>query len=310
MITPKFVTEKADISAGYGKFVISPLPEGYGQTVGNSLRRVLLSSIEGVGITYIKIDGVNHPFSTLEGVKESVLEIMLNLKLLRFTVAGDGPFTVSYSGKGVGKVTGADFKGGDVTVVNDSQYIAEVTSAKTKLNIELTLEKGMGYSIAEDKEKRELGVMATDSIFSPVSKVNYKVDGVRVGRTSKFEKVTLEIWTDGTIKPIDALEQASTTLQGFFGHVLSDAQDAQTQSDNDAARVVPAKEVDKKVYQTIIDELDLPTRVINALLREKIETVEDLLARGKEDLVGLKGVGRKSVDLIEKELEKLGIPFV
>lgn len=310
MITPTFVTEKADMSAEYGKFIISPLPEGYGQTVGNSLRRVLLSSIEGVGITYVKIDGVNHPFSTLEGVKESVLEILLNLKLLRFTATGSGPFTVSYSGKGVGKVTGADFKGGDVTVVNDSQYIAEVTSAKTKLNIELTLEKGMGYSIAEDKEKRELGVMAVDSIFSPVSKVNYKVDGVRVGRTSKFEKVTLEVWTDGTIKPVEALEEASKTLQGFFGHVLSDAQDAQTQHDNNAARVVPAKEVDKKVYQTIIDELDLPTRVINALLREKIETVEDLLARGKEDLVGLKGVGRKSVDLIEKELEKLGIPFV
>lgn len=309
MITPTFVTEKADMSANYGTFIISPLPEGFGQTMGNALRRVLLSSIEGIGITYVRVDGVNHPFSTIEGVKESVLELLLNLKLLRFKAAGDGPFTISYSGKGVGKLTGADFKSGDVTIVNDNQYISEVTSPKTKLSIELTLEKGMGYSVAEDKEKREFGVMAVDSIFSPVSKVNYKVESARVGRTSNFDKLTLDVWTDGTIAPIKALEEAATTLQGFFGHVLSDAPEKVPAGDGTANSLMPAKEVDKKVYQTIIDELDLPTRVINALLREKIETVEDLLARGKEDLVGLKGVGRKSVDLIEKELEKLGIPF-
>lgn len=310
MITPTFVTEKADISATYGKFVISPLPEGFGQTVGNALRRVLLSSIEGIGITHVKINGVSHQFSTIEGMKESVLELLLNIKLLRFKANGDGPFTVSYSGKGVGKLTGADFKGGDVAVVNDTEYIAEVTSPKTKLSIELSLEKGMGYSVAEEKEKREFGVISVDSIYSPVSKVNYKVESARVGRTSNFDKLTLEIWTDGTIEPITVLEQASATLQSFFGHVLSDAPEKAHDSDGVGNAVVPMKEVDKKVYQTIIDELDLPTRVINALLREKIETVEDLLARGKEDLVGLKGVGRKSVDLIEKELEKLGIPFV
>lgn len=309
MISPSFITEKVDSSSTYGKFIISPLPAGFGATVGNTLRRILLSSIPGASVTYVRIDGVNHQFATIPGVKESILDIVLNIKALCFQVTGKGPYTVSYSGKGIGKVHGSDFKGGDAEVVNGDQYIAELTSPKAKLDIELTVEQGEGYSPAEDKEKKEFGTIAVDSTFSPVVKINYSVEVTRVGRRSDYDKLILEIWTDGTINPTDVLKQASGLASDFFAHILSGRDVKKTETELEEEDSALPKEVDKKVYQTIIDELDLPTRVINALLREKIETIEDLVKRGKEDLVGLKGVGRKSVDLIEKELEKLGIPF-
>ena len=309
MNTPNFSTEKIESSSDYCKFVLSPLPSGYGHTLGNTLRRILLSSIPGAAVTYVKIDGVSHPFSTLTGIKESVLEILLNIKLLRLKTTGEGPYTMTLSGKGIGTVTGADFKSGDVEIVNKDQYIAEITSAKAKLDIEITVEQGRGYSTADEKEKKSFGVIGVDSAFSPITKVNYTVEGARVGRRSDFDKLTLEIWTDGTINPTDVLKDAATAASEFFGHILSGRDSATDDMSERQEEAALPKEVDKKVYQTIIDELDLPTRVINALLREKIETVEDLLKRGKEDLVGLKGVGRKSVDLIEKELDKLGIPF-
>lgn len=308
MITPNFSTDKADISAHYGKFILSPLPSGYGHTLGNTLRRILLSSIAGSAVTYVKIDGVSHAFSTLTGIKESVLEVLLNIKLLRFKTSGEGPYTMTLSGKGVGKITGADFKG-DVEILNRDQYITEITSPKTKLDIEITVEQGSGYTTADEKEKKSFGMIGVDSAFSPILKVNYTVEGARVGRRSDFDKLNMEIWTDGTMNPTDALKQASSVASEFFGHILSGRDVRRDESEVQSEEAALPKEVDKKVYQTIIDELDLPTRVINALLREKIETVEDLLKRGKEDLVGLKGVGRKSVDLIEKELDKLGIPF-
>jgi DNA-directed RNA polymerase subunit alpha len=263
----------------------------------------------GAAVTHVKIGGVSHAFSTLSGVKETALEVLLNLKLLRFKVAGTGPFTLTYSGKTVGIITGADFKGGNVEVVNKDQYIAEVTSPKAKLDIELTVDEGLGFLGADEKEKKDFGVIAVDSAFSPVRRVNYSIEGARVGRKSDYDKLILEIWTDGTINPTDALQKTSEIVSSFFGHILSGRDSVMSEDDQETNEAKLSKEVDKKVYQTIIDELDLPTRVINALLREKIETVEDLLKRGKEELVGLKGVGRKSVDLIGKELDKLGIPF-
>ena len=249
MLKPNFLTEKVEVLDGYGKFIISPLPAGFGQTLGHSIRRALLSSIEGASITHVKIDGVNHQFSTIEGLKESVLDMILNLKLLRFKTTATGPFTVSYTGKGIGKITGADFKGAAVSVANPDQYIAEITSAKTKLSIDLDIEKGIGYTTAEEKEKKEFGVLSVDSIFSPVSKVNYQVEGVRVGRTSDFDKLTLEIWTDATIDPLKALEIAASTLSSFFGYILSDAQVAEDALNNAAAQIKISKEIDKKVYE-------------------------------------------------------------
>lgn len=307
MIQPSFTTNKIESSENYGKFSLTPLPAGYGHSMGNALRRVLLSSIEGAAVTYVKINNAVHPFSSVDGVKESALEIILNIKSLRLSFKGNGPFTMSLSSKGKGKVTGANFKGGDVEVVNKDQEIAELTTSDAKLEIEVTIEKGLGFSAAEDKEEAPFGSMAVDSVFSPVTKVVYKVEDERVGRTSNYDKLTLEVWTDGTISPEDAVTQSATILTSFFAHV-SDAsveRSAVSKGDQDAERAV--RIADEKVNEIIIDELDLPTRVINALLREKIETVGDLVTRGPEALANLKGVGRKSITLIEKEVEKFGV---
>ncbi|HLC94287.1 MAG TPA: DNA-directed RNA polymerase subunit alpha [Patescibacteria group bacterium] len=309
MNKPQFITERLNESSSHGTFVISPLPAGFGSTIGNGLRRTLLSSIGGAAVTYVKINDVVHPFSIIKGVKESVLDIILNIKLLRFKTVGEGPFEMSISKKGIQRVTGADFKKGDIEVVNKNQHITEITADKTKLEITLIIEKGTGYSQAEEKEKKEFGMLALDSVFSPVSKVNYSVEPVRVGRKTNFDKFIVDIWTDGTITPHNCLKEAAGILSEYFGYILSGKDVKEVEEEKKTEETVGGRSVDKKVYQTIIDELDLPTRVINALLREKIETVEDLIKRGKNGLVGLKGLGEKSLDLVEKELEKLGIPF-
>jgi len=308
MIKPSFTTKKVESSENYGRFIITPLPAGYGHSMGNALRRVLLSSIEGVAVTYVKINNTVHPFSSVDGVKESALEMILNIKSLRFSFKGNGPFTMNLSHKGKGQVTGADFKGGDVEVVNKDQSIAELTTSDAKLEIEITIEKGMGFSASEDKEEATFGTMAVDSIFTPVTKVVYKVEDERVGRTSNYDKLSIDIWTDGAISPEDALSQSCEVLTTFFGSVSHDTDDkATTQKAVSAEGAAAVRIADEKVNEIIIDELDLPTRVINALLREKIETVGDLIIRGPEALANLKGVGRKSITLIEKEVEKFGV---
>lgn len=309
MFSPNFVTEKIESTSSYSKFILSPLPPGFGYTLGNSLRRTLLSSIEGAAVSYVKINDIVHPFTTIKGVKESALDIILNIKLLRFKVLSDGPYELNLTVKGKQKVTGGDFEGGGIEVVNKDQSIAEITDDKAKLDITLVVEKGRGFSPSEEKEKKQFGFLAIDSVFSPVVKVNYAVEGTRVGRKSNFDKLVLEIWTDGTISPSDSLRTSASFLADYFNYILSGKDVKETKEVEVGAKDELMRKIDKKVYQTIIDELDLPTRVVNALLREKIETVEDLVKKGKDNLVNLKGFGKKSLDLIEKELEKLGIPF-
>jgi len=309
MLEPDFITEKVLEEKGFGKFTLAPLPAGFGHTLGNTLRRTLLSSLPGLAITHVQINNAVHPFTTISGVKESVLDIILNLKGLRFAAQGDGPFEFTVSSKGEGKITGADFKGGDVEVVNKNHHIAQIVSSKAKLDISIAVEKGIGYSPSEEKEKKEFGMLAIDSVFSPVKKVNFKVEGTRVGRRSNYDKLTLEIWTDDSISPFDAMKKSCSLLTQYFGFILSGKDDKKTDEEETEIKGALPIKVDKKVYQTIIDELDLPTRVVNALLREGIETIEDLIKRGKKELVDLKGVGKKSLDLIEKELEKLSVRF-
>lgn len=307
---PNFVTEKVEENSSYGKFSLSPLPSGFGTTLGHSLRRILLSSLIGSAVTYVRINDIVHPFSTITGIKESALDIILNIKLLRFKALGAGPYELSLKASGRGKVYAKDFKGGgDIELVNKDQYLAEITDEKKKLDINIIIESGVGYSASEEKEKKEFGLLAVDSVFTPVTRVNYTVEGARVGRKTNFDKLIIEIWTDGSISPTDALKHSAGVLSSYFSYILSGKDEKRKEDELPTDKETSHERVDKKVYQTIIDELDLPTRVINALLREKIETVEDLVKRKKENLVDLKGVGRKSLDLIEKELEKLGIPF-
>ncbi len=304
MPNPTFFTQKIEEGQTYGKFIIEPLTPSFGQSLGVALRRTMLSSLKGAAITYVKIEGVPHFFSTIKGVKESVLDIILNLKQLRFKTAGEGPFKVTLSVKGADKVYGKNVEG-EVEVVNKDLYIAEITSDKGKLEIEAIVELGVGYVTDEEREKKE-GFIPVDSFFSPVKKVNFKVEEARVGRKSNLDRLILEIWTDGSIKPIDALHQSSSLLSEYFTYLLSGKDSPRPKEEESEAQ--KAKEgADQKLYEVIIDELNLPSRVINALLRENIETVADLVKVGKDSLTNMKGVGKKSIELIEEELKKMGI---
>lgn len=305
MLNPNFSTKKVEESATYGKFILEPLPLSFGQSLGHALRRTLLSSLQGAAITNVKIDEVSHLFSTLKGVKESAMEVMLNLRELKFEAKGEGPFKVELKTKGPGKIYGKDLEG-EIKPVNTDVYIAEITDEKGKLELEAIVEVGMGYSSVEEREKKEYGFIAVDAFFSPVKKVNFKVTEARVGRKTNFDRLTLEVWTDGSIKPSECLKQSSEILANFFAYFLSGKDTPQLKverSEEEAKQEL----IDKKLYEIIIDELSLPSRVINALLREHIETVADLVKSGKEKLTNMKGVGKKSIELIEEELKKMGI---
>ncbi len=305
MLSPNFFTQVVEDGSVYGKFVVEPLPVSLGQSIGNALRRVLLSSLEGVAVTNVKIDGASHLFSTIKGVKESALELTLQIKQLRLEAAGAGPYRLFLSVKKPGKVYASQFEG-DAKVVNGDLYIGEITDGKGKLEIEVIAEKGTGYSPVEEREQKEFGYIPVDTFFSPVKKVNFKVEEARVGRKSNVEKLTMEITTDGSIKPHDALKQSTEMLASFFGHLFS-GKDTPAVDEVKAESVEKKEVIDKKLYEVIIDELNLPSRVINALLRENIETVADLIKVGRDKLTNMKGVGKKSIELIEEELKKMGI---
>ena len=307
MLNPIFFTHKTE-EGNCGKFVIEPLPQGFGQSIGHALRRTLLSSLKGIAVTNIKFDGAPHLFSTIAGVKESVLEIMLNIKQLKFDVKEGGPYKISFEGKGAKKIFAKDIEG-EVNPINEDLYIAEITDDKAKLSFEAIVEAGVGYSTVEDREEKKTGYIPVDAFFSPIKKVNIKVEDARVGRKGNSDRLILDVETDGSIKPTDAVKQATELLTEYFSYLLSgrDAPELKKQiSEADEKK----EAIDKKLFEIIIDELNLPSRVINALLREKIETVADLVKTGKDKLTGMKGVGKKSIELIEEELKKMEIELI
>lgn len=316
MLTPIFTTKKAESSNDFAQFVLEPLAPSFGQTVGNALRRTLLSSLKGAAIVAIKVDGVPHLFSSIKGVKETALEIMLNLKLLKFKTAGEGTFKVTLSKKGVGKVYAKDIEG-EAQVVNGDQYIAEITDPKGKLEVEALVEDGFGYVLAEEQQTKEFGYIAVDSSFSPVKKVNFRIEAARVGRKTNYERLLVDVLTDGSVTPEEALKTAAQTIADQFSHIVNVEAAAKEAAPGATAPVsatataaaAPAAEIDKKFYDLIIDELNLPSRVVNALLRENIETVADLIKIGEDRLVSFKGLGKKSIELIKDELKKLGVQW-
>lgn len=310
MQTANFVTKRGESNSTHSVFTFEPLAPSFGQTMGNALRRTLLSSLKGGAIVAVKIDEVPHLFSSLKGVKETALEISLNLKQLKFKVENEGTFKITLSKKGIGKVYAKDIEG-EVAVVNPDAYIAEITDEKGKIEVEAMVEAGYGYVLAEEQTTKEFGFIAVDSSFSPVTRVNFKVDNARVGSKSNFDRLTLEVWTDGSVTPEEALKDAAKTISGQFTHVLAVEEAAKTEAVSGVAgapaAVAPKAEIDKKFYDLIIDELNLPSRVVNALLRENIETVADLINIGEGKLVSFKGLGKKSIELIKDELKKLGV---
>jgi len=298
-----------DHSATSSSFVIEPLQSGYGMTLGNSLRRVLLSSIAGAGVTSFKIEGATHEFTTVKGVKEDIVGIMLNLKLLRFRVYGDEPQTLRIVKKGKGAVTGKDIQGNaDVEVVNTDQVIATIDDDKTTLTIDLVVETGRGYrTIDESTAKKTTDYIALDTIFSPVLRVRYKVEKTRVGQVTDLDRLSIAVDTDGTITPRDAFEEASAVLVNQYTALAGKTRVAaqETAETSVAGSVLGAGSDDSSLLSTSIEDLNLTARTTNALVNNDIHTIQDLFSLSDGELRDLKGFGSKALDEVKDKLAEL-----
>lgn len=302
MVNPTFKVSEDKKEAGHSIFIIEPLEPGFGQTLGVALRRVLLTNIEGAAVTSIKIDGVRHLFSTLPGLKEDMIEFMLNIKTLRIRLTGSKKEAkVKLIVSGPKTLTGKDIETTDgVEVMEASHYLGSLADKKSKISMEMTVEAGFGYSLAEERKISTVGVIPIDAIFSPVTKVNYKVEQTRVGRQTNFDKLVLEVWTDKTIEPKDAIDQASKLLVAYFYQVFEPNSEV-----SELASV--ASPISNEYLSMTVDELDLPTRIYNSLRNAGIETVGDMLKVPRKELMGYRNLGAKSITLIEDSLKDKGI---
>jgi DNA-directed RNA polymerase subunit alpha len=297
-----------------GVFEIDGLYPGYGHTLGNSLRRIILSSLPGASITSIKIDGVSHEFSTMEGIKEDVIVMILNLKRMRFKMLSDEPQTVTISVKGPKEVTGADIKtSGQVEVLTPELHIAEVTG-KINLDIELKIEKGLGFIPKEivQKEKVEIGTIAVDAIFTPIRRVSYDVENMRVGDKTNHNRLRISIETDGTLTPREALSQAIVIMINQLKAIVDFKEVEEVVAPKAKAEKAETKESDKKddfsdVLKTRTDGLDLSTRTLNSLTAANIRTLGGLARKKREDLLEVEGIGEKGITEIKKVLSKFGL---
>ncbi len=290
----------------YGKFVVEPLERGYGNTLGNSLRRVLMSSMPGVAVTSIKIDGVLHEFSTVEGVKEDITEIVLNIKGLVVKINGDGPKVVYIEAEGPGEVTAGSIKcDSEVEILEPDMHIATLGEG-AKLFMEITLDKGRGYVSAErNKEMMTpvIGVIPVDSIYNPVNKVNYTVENTRVGQITDYDKLALEVWTNGTISAQEAVSLAAKVLTEHLNLFVDLTGEAYA---GDSIMVEKDDKGKEKVLEMTIEELDLSVRSFNCLKRANINTVEDLINKTEEDMMKVRNLGRKSLEEVINKLASLG----
>ena len=290
----------------YGKFTVDPLERGYGSTLGNSLRRVLLSSLPGYAATSIKIDGILHEFSTIEGVKEDVTEIVLNIKGLIVKINGDGPKTVYIEEEGPKIVTAADIKcDSEVEILDPDVYIATIGEGG-RLSMEITIDRGRGY-IAADRNKQLLspaiGVIPVDSIYTPVRKVNYTVENTRVGQITDYDKLTIEVWTNGTISAKEAVSLSAKVLTEHLNLFVD------LSGDTYAGNSIMVEKDDngkEKILEMTIEDLDLSVRSFNCLKRAGINTVEDLIQKSEEDMMKVRNLGRKSLEEVIHKLDSLG----
>ena len=293
----------------YGKFVCEPLERGYGTTFGNSLRRMLLSSLEGAAITSIRIDGVLHEFSTIPGVRDDVTNIVLNLKQLCLKMQGNEPKVIRIDVEGEKEVTAADIIcDADIEILNPDLHIATV-DATGKLKIEMTVARGRGYIPAERNKKPEdtIGVIPIDSIFSPVQRVNYTVQDTRVGNETDYDKLILEVWTDGSLRPEEAVSKAAGILVMHLK--LFQSMDGLPEEIEEEEATFPEEVEDdtSKVLEMTIEDLDLSVRSFNCLKRANINTVADLAEKTEDDMMKVRNLGRKSLEEVKKKLEELGL---
>lgn len=304
---PRIISEK-----GFsGVYEIDGLYPGYGHTLGNSLRRIILSSIPGVSITTIKIDGIDHEFSTIKGIKEDVINIILNLKKVRFKVVNDEEQTVHLKVKGVNNITAKDIKvPGQVEILNPDQYIATITDKATDLSIEMKIKKGLGFVPKEEiqKDKVEIGTIAMDAIFTPVRRVNYEVENMRVGDRTDFNKLIFSIETDGSISPSDALEKSIFIMLEQLKAIIGFEEPVEVKEVKKSEKAESAdKEADPEFLKTRIEGLDLSVRTVNALSNANIRTVGGLAKKKEKDLTDIEGLGSKGIQEIKKALSNFGI---
>ena len=298
------LAEIQDLSDNVATFVVKPLEPGYGNTLGNSLRRVLLSSINGAAIVAFKIDGVSHEFTSIEGVKEDVVDIMLNLKNIKFKAHTDSPVELRLEKTGAGVITAADIQASaDLEVVNPDQIIATIDDAKTKFVMDLVVESGHGYKTIEESSEDRIhsDMIAVDAIFTPVLRVRYKVDNTRVGQVSNLDKLNITIETDGSLSPREAFEQASAILANQYtalaGSTTIEAAPALGEEAEDEASEL----------HTPIEDLNLTARTTNALVNNDIRTVHDLVNLTEQDLRELKGFGSKALDEVKDKIAELNL---
>jgi DNA-directed RNA polymerase subunit alpha len=301
ILNPTFqITEVGD-GATQASLILEPLEQGYGHTLGNALRRVLLSSLPGYAITKVRIQGVDHQYTTLEGVSEDVLELILNIRQVRIAGQTNSTGVLKLEMTGPAEVTAADIEAeAGFSVVNPDQHIADLGKGK-KLSLEMPVEPGMGYTMANDRKAETIGEIPVDALFSPVTKVSYKVEATRVGRKTDYDKLIVDVQTDGTIKPLEAVQQAAQILVRQFQQVISPT-----------TPVVPQEETklspeEAEVLRLTVEELDLPTRIANALRKGGFKTVGDLVGTPKPTIAKVKNLGEKSVDVINDALMKKGV---
>lgn len=301
-LAPKIINKKKNSSV----FEIEGLYPGYGVTIGNSFRRVLLTSLEGVAVTEVKIKGVSHEFSTIPGVLEDSIMILLNLKKLRFKIFEGNSETVSLSVKGEKNVTGEDFKKSPlVQLANPETHIATITDKKTEFEVELLLERGIGYEPKEQRKikKPEIGVILMDAIFTPIRNVNFQIENMRVGDRTDFDKLSLEIETDGTITPEEAFYQACEILIKHFNLIF----ESNKKSSDLVLETKNQVQDESDATKTLVEDLKFSTRTLNALTQNSIKTVGGLVKKSEKSLSELEGMGEKAIDEIKKKLKKIGL---
>ena len=303
---PRIETAELSADGTYGKVIVEPLECGYGITLGNSLRRILLSSLPGYAITSVKIDGVLHEFSTVPGVKEDVTEIVLNLKKVILKIHGEGPKTIYIDANGEGEVLAGDIKcDSEVEILNPESHICTLDK-DAHINMEITCSKGRGYVSAEQNKQAMqpvIGVIAIDSIYTPVLKVNYTVENTRVGQVTDLDKLTLEVWTNKTISATEAISLGAKFLNehlALFGDLSGEAYETEIMVDK-------GEDAKEKVLEMTIEELDLSVRSFNCLKRAGINTVEDLTTKTEDDMMKVRNLGKKSLGEVINKLHSFGL---
>ncbi|MBE5816208.1 MAG: DNA-directed RNA polymerase subunit alpha [Clostridiales bacterium] len=300
---PKIEIVEVDTATNYLRFTVEPLERGFGLTLGNALRRVMLWYVPGVAVKAIKIDGVLHEFSTIPGVKEDVVDIILNIKELAIKTDGDVPRTLKINVKGPCELTGADIQTDmDVEILNPDHHIATLNE-DAELYMELTIDRGRGFEVAAKKTEDTIGLIPIDAVYSPIKKVNFKVEDLRVGNRTDFDKLTFEVWTNGAIEPEEATGISAQILCDYFSLFTN----ISVVSDNTESNNVRIDDGSMRKYDTPIEDLELSVRSYNCLKRAGINTIGELVQKSEEDMIKVRNLGKKSLEEVELKLRSLGM---